>query len=334
MACSSSWSNSMDKLRCSYHPEANLIDDYHTGDMICSECGLVVGDRIIDPSNEWRRFSDEKSKTDMCRVGSMDPFMQDMDLSTIKQSLPGTHRGASAPTNNDLITSFPCHFLGQTSYDRTTPFFKMDTNTRKLMFGFAEISTMADRINAPTSILNHAKNIFKRVQESNKLKNRSVDAKATACLYIACRQEGVPRTFKELCAVSSVSKKEIGRCFKLIVNDLASSLDHITSEDFMSRFCSNLRLPLAVQKSATEIAQTAFQLDLVSGLSPISVAAAAIYMASQVSETVISGKEIAEIAGVADITIRKAYRLMLPFAEELFPKNSIFYRNISLLPTL
>ncbi|XP_049288751.1 transcription initiation factor IIB-like isoform X2 [Anopheles funestus] len=311
MACSSSWSNSMDKLRCSYHPEANLIDDYHTGDMICSECGLVVGDRIIDPSNEWRRFSDEKSKTDMCRVGSMDPFMQDMDLSTIKQSLPG-----------------------QTSYDRTTPFFKMDTNTRKLMFGFAEISTMADRINAPTSILNHAKNIFKRVQESNKLKNRSVDAKATACLYIACRQEGVPRTFKELCAVSSVSKKEIGRCFKLIVNDLASSLDHITSEDFMSRFCSNLRLPLAVQKSATEIAQTAFQLDLVSGLSPISVAAAAIYMASQVSETVISGKEIAEIAGVADITIRKAYRLMLPFAEELFPKNSIFYRNISLLPTL
>ena len=37
----------------------------------------------------------------------------------------------------------------------------------------------------------------------------------TACLYIACRQEGVPRTFKEIVAVSTVSKKEIGRCFKV-----------------------------------------------------------------------------------------------------------------------
>ena len=36
-----------------------------------------------------------------------------------------------------------------------------------------------------------------------------------ACLYIACRQEGVPRTFKEIVAVSTVSKKEIGRCFKV-----------------------------------------------------------------------------------------------------------------------
>jgi transcription initiation factor TFIIIB Brf1 subunit/transcription initiation factor TFIIB len=33
---------------------------------------------------------------------------------------------------------------------------------------------------------------------------------AAACLYIACRQEGVPRTFKEIVAVSTVSKKEIG----------------------------------------------------------------------------------------------------------------------------
>ncbi|KFM69993.1 Transcription initiation factor IIB, partial [Stegodyphus mimosarum] len=30
---------------CPYHPDAALIEDYRAGDMICPECGLVVGDR-------------------------------------------------------------------------------------------------------------------------------------------------------------------------------------------------------------------------------------------------------------------------------------------------
>lgn len=51
----------------------------------------------------------------------------------------------------------------------------------------------------------------------------------------------------------------------------------------MSRFCSNLSLPKQVQMAATYIARKAVELDLVPGRSPISVAAAAIYMASQAS---------------------------------------------------
>lgn len=35
-------------VRCVYHPDAHLAEDYRAGDMICTECGLVVGDRVID----------------------------------------------------------------------------------------------------------------------------------------------------------------------------------------------------------------------------------------------------------------------------------------------
>ena len=87
----------------------------------------------------------------------------------------------------------------------------------------------------------------------------------------------------EICAVSRISKKEIGRCFKLILKALETSVDLITTGDFMSRFCSNLGLPKQVQMAATYIARKAVELDLVPGRSPISVAAAAIYMASQAS---------------------------------------------------
>ena len=41
--------------------------------------------------------------------------------------------------------------------------------------------------------------------------------------------------------MSKISKKEIGRCFKLILKALDTTVDMITTGDFMSRFCANLR---------------------------------------------------------------------------------------------
>ena len=73
-------------------------------------------------------------------------------------------------------------------------------------------------------------------------------------------------------------------------------------------------------------------LDIVPGRSPISVAAASIYMASQASEDKKSQKEIADIAGVADVTIRQSYKLMLPRAAELFPEGFKFATPIESLP--
>lgn len=158
----------------------------------------------------------------------------------------------------------------------------MSSSDRALLNAFREINGMADRINLPKTIVDRANTLFKQVHDGKNLKGRSNDAIASACLYIACRQEGVPRTFKEICAVSKISKKEIGRCFKLILKALETSVDLITTGDFMSRFCSTLGLPNMVQRAATHIARKAVDIDIVPGRSPISVAAAAIYMASQV----------------------------------------------------
>ena len=50
--------------------------------------------------------------------------------------------------------------------------------------------------------------------------------------------------------------------------------------------------------------------------------ATAIYMASQASDDKRTQKELADIAGVADVTIRQSYKLMLPRAGQLFLRNS------------
>ena len=73
-------------------------------------------------------------------------------------------------------------------------------------------------------------------------------------------------------------------------------------------------------------------MDIVRGRSPISVAAAAMYMASQASSDKRTQKEIADIAGVADVTIRQSYKLLLTRARDLFPKGFKFVTPIENLP--
>ncbi|ESN95389.1 hypothetical protein HELRODRAFT_185984 [Helobdella robusta] len=304
-------------LRCPNHPDAELVEDYHAGDVVCMECGIVVGDRIIDVGSEWRTFSNEKDSKDNSRVGAAEnSLLEGSDLSTCitMGSGPASFNENGRPIYNNRRN--------------------ISSGDRALMIAFREIAQMADRLNLPKMIADRANTIFKQVHVSKSLKGRSNDAISSACMYIACRQEGVPRTFKELCAVSKVSKKEIGRAFKLILKIINTSVELISTGDFMSRFCSNLGLSAAIQKAAIHIADKAVLLNLVAGRSPVSVAAAAIYMASQASDDKKTAKEIGDVSGVAEVTVKHAYKSMYPKAHDLFPEDFKFCVPVEQLPSM
>src|SRR2546421_12463350 len=38
--------NESNKFACPNHPQGLLIDDHHTGDVICTECALVLGEKV------------------------------------------------------------------------------------------------------------------------------------------------------------------------------------------------------------------------------------------------------------------------------------------------
>ncbi|VUZ55205.1 unnamed protein product [Hymenolepis diminuta] len=296
----------MSKLECRYHPYSILIEDAHAGDMVCSTCGLVVAERAIDVGSEWRTFANDANAKDMSRVGAAEnPLFSGSDLSTM---------------------------IGSTSYndarqldDQGRPLYRNRRNVsgsdRALINAFKEIGQMAERLNLPKSISDHANMLFKQVHEAKTLRGRSNEAVCTACLYMACRQEGVPRTFKEVCAVTRVAKKDVGKVFKKIVKGMETDIASVSVEDFMTRFCANLNLDIAVQQLANTVARRALNLNLVSGRSPVSVAAAAIYMAALALGCRKEKKEIGDVAGCAEATITCTYRAMLPKAVELFPDD-------------
>lgn len=262
--------------------------------MICSECGLVVGDRIVDVSSEWRTFANsEKEGVDMCRVGAVeDPSMGGSDLTTVIGRASG-----SAGFDENGKPLYRNRFT-ESSADKT----RRQANK--------ELNEMAERLSVDSSIVNNAQHIYYTVHKNKIVKGRNNQAVIAACMYIACNNESVPRTFKEICAVSSSSKKDIGRCFKIIRNEVETNYNSTTPSDLITRFCSKLNLPKEVKKLAELIIQKASNIQEINGRSPISIAAAAIYLAAESSGKSRTYEDISAIAGAAVTTIKSTLKQM------------------------
>ena len=88
---------------------------------------------------------------------------------------------------------------------------------------------------------------------------------------------------------------------------------HSTSaEALCGRYCSNLGFLNAhqMEKISKALAAKSYSVKDLAGRSPLSVAAACIYMASHLMGDPRSTKDIATVAGVSDGTIKTAYKFL------------------------
>ena len=214
----------------------------------------------------------------------------------------------------------------------------MSQSDRALLAAVKMISTMADRIGLPQVIRGKAAHLMKEVEGHKLVKGRNPEGLVAACLYIACRQENVPRTLREITSLTDgVTKKEIGKSSKAILQILGPSVNVnvISGGDFLTRFCSNLRLPMEVERAAKHISDQAAELDLAGGKSPISIAATAIYMASQMtSDHKRTLKDISDVVGVSETTIRLAYKSLYPMREKLVTTDFLKSHSLGDLPSV
>jgi transcription initiation factor TFIIB len=280
--------------------------------MVCGSCGLVLGDRIVDTRSEWRTFSnDDQAGDDPSRVGdAANPFLNGAQLETTISYTPG---GAGRELHR--------------AQNKTAG----DKSTKGLLAAYKEIGAFCDSINIQKVVSDAAKQLFKIVDDHKAFKGKPQEAIIAGCIFIACRQCQVPRTFREIFALTKVPKKEIGRVFKALEKFFAAQdskkMDEITKSggivddsqqykttsstkatELMIRYCNNLNLTQNCTTIAQELADRAATIGTLAGRSPISSAAACIYMVSYLMKQPKTAKEISTIAGVSDGTIRNAYK--------------------------
>ena len=174
----------------------NLIEEFSSGDMVCGSCGLVLGDRIVDTRSEWRTFSnDDQGNDDPSRVGDGEnELLNGSQLQTMISNDRGSTR------SRDLFRT-----QNKSTHDKTT---------KTLLAAYKEIGAYCDAINIPKVVSDVAKGLFKMVNDAGAFKGKPTEAVIAGCIFIACRQGKVPRTFREVYELTKVTKKEIGRTFK------------------------------------------------------------------------------------------------------------------------
>ncbi|KAF9187279.1 transcription initiation factor IIB [Haplosporangium sp. Z 767] len=292
----------------------NISEEFSSGDLVCADCGLVLGDRIVDTRSEWRTFANDEGD-DPSRVGSAaNPLLNGPQLDTVISQKDGGS-GAARELNR--------------THGRVTAV----KGERNLLQAYKDISAMSEAIGLPKLITDIAKQLFKRVEDEKLLRGKPNESIIAACIFIACRQEGVPRTFKEICTLTQVPKKEIGRCFKVLNEAFhETKVQTMTSENLMARFCSNLRQTMEVQKAAVELTKKARDIGTLAGKSPVSIAAACIYMASNLYNQARPMKDISQVCGVSEVTIKNAYKHL--YLERMNLKDErLTDKHIAALPT-
>ena len=140
-----------------------------------------------------------------------------------------------------------------------------------------------------------------------------------ACIFIACRQAHVPRTFREICNRTHVSKKTLGqfykapeRAFDLSTGATAQYTNDSSRttgpEKLLGRYCNYLDLPANVQSIFSGIIVAARQHDIADERSPVSIAGGAIYITCHLLGIQKPIRDIIAVARVSEGTINLIYR--------------------------
>jgi transcription initiation factor TFIIB len=278
----------------------HLSKDYSRAELVCRNCGFVLDENMIDQGPEWRAF-DSEQREKRARTGApMTYTIHDKGLSTMIGWKNRDSYGKSIPTRNRAQIYRLRKWARRIRISNATE--------KSLAIAFSELDRMASSIGLPRTVRETAAMIYRKAALKKLVRGRSVEGVITAALYAACRQCHVPRTLDEISRIAHISKKEIGRTYRYVSRELGLKLLPTSPEDYISRFCSELKLSGDVRAKTVEILQEAARRELTSGRGPTGMAAASLYIASVLCGERRTQREVANVAGVTEVTIRNRYK--------------------------
>lgn len=276
----------------------NLFWNKDKGEVICKDCGLVVEDRMVDFDQEWREFDSEAAARKR-RTGAP------MSYTQFDQGL-GTDVGRKAD-------------LYQLEGKSKNKFFRLrkwqqrisTAIERNLKLALSELKRVSSYLKLPGSVEEEASRIYTLAVQKGLVRGRSMESVVAGALYAACRRHDVPRTLDELSEASGIDKKEIGRTYRFVTRELGIKILPSNPADYIARFASALKLNAETQSKSVEIIEQAQNVELTSGRGPTGIAAAALYVAALINGEKRTQREVADVAGVTEVTIRNRYKELL-----------------------
>lgn len=281
--------------RCESCGSQDVVTDYSAGDVVCRGCGMILGERIIDDTPEWRNFANDDRGGDPAaksRVGDvMDQRLNDVSLSTylVDTRKPKT----SVDTGGGGGVASRAHKRPSISSD--------STKVKRMQRNMERIQEVADHLSLPKKIVEIALDVYADAESKGvNMRGPERESMPVAVLFVACRKAGNPRSFKEFEDASGVPKRRIGKSFMSLSRRVDIEMSQPSTEEYVRRFCSRLGLPNKTQTIAHDVAKKADTLGLSTGKSPVAVAASVIYLVAAYTDTKRSIQEISDVTMIGE----------------------------------
>ncbi len=262
---------------------------------MCSCCGLVFADKVAEGRAEWRNFDFEKN--DRVRTGSPASLAyHDMGLSTV-----------IGKTNSDSSGRKLDSSMLSTIQRLRTWDFRTQAHTaadRNLIRAFNELDRVKDKLGLSDAIIEKTAYIYRKAQEKQLVRGRSISSILAAAIYIACREMSASRSLAEVIEITNVKRKIITRSYRLLVSELDIKMPLVDPMKCVAKIANKARLSEKTKRMAMSTMSDLTRKEISAGKGPMGLAATVLYLSCLRNGEHVTQKDIAEAAGVTEVTIR------------------------------
>jgi len=288
------------KERCPRCGRGKLVTDTESGELFCSKCGFVATERVEESGPEWRSFTQDEHG-DRARAGAPTSLtMHDMGLATI---IDPVNKDASG---KPLTASMKSTIERLRTWDsRSQVHEPVDRNFRQ---AFSELNRLKDKLAISDAVIEKAAYIYRKALDKGLVRGRSISALMAAALYAACRDTATPRNLKDIEIAANIKRKDIARCYRLLVKELDLKMPVTDSIQCVARIASVIGIAEKTKRYAIKVLQDAQKNEVSAGKDPMGLAAAALYLSCVKNGEDKTQRDIAEAANVTEVTIRNRYK--------------------------
>ena len=292
--------------------DQNVITDVESGEVICGNCGMVIIEKTQDTSiPEWRAFTVEE-KNSKSRTGAPTSLaVHDMGLSTV---IGRTNRDASGQI---LDASMLSTIKRLRTWD--TRIQVHNSEDRNLRQAFQQLDMLKDKLGLSDVIVEKTAYIYRKACERQLPRGKTIAGVLTAAMYIACRDMGIPRTLKEISTISNIKRKDIARNYRMLVSELEIVIPILDPMNCIIRIANRVKVSDKTKRQAIRMMNDIAEEEIITpaGKNPMGFAASVLYLANIITkeDDNITQMELAEAAGVTEVTIRNICRSLRRYTD-------------------
>lgn len=227
---------------CAECGSKNIIHNLESGEVVCGGCGLVIVESTLYTGPEWRAFSLEESES-RTRVGRSPLFsIYDKGLSTTMGDINRDGYGRRIPAEKKLQIRRLKRWQERSQVNYP--------NERNLAEAMSELDRLTDRLHISPNVKEEAAIIYRRALKEGLVRGRSISSMLAASLYAACRVTQTPRTLGEVARHSPIDRKEIFRCYRILLQELSLRMPVPKAERRVPRIAAKVDLGEETQQMA------------------------------------------------------------------------------------